>query len=100
MMMCPQWRNECRYTFNIHNSSLDISGLDADEDPVRADCLHCPYDILIGDSRCFSSFRLSREEDEIVHGDDALEHPVFIHDRESSNFFSLHGVQGRMDIIG
>lgn len=53
---------------------------------MRADRLHCPYDILIGESRCLSPFRLSGEEDEIVHGDDALEHSVFIHDREPSDF--------------
>lgn len=72
MMNYPQWRtgSSCPYKFNIYNSSLNIFGLDADEDSVRADRLHRPHDILVGESRCLSPFRLSGEEDEIVYGGD------------------------------
>jgi len=57
---------------------------------VRTDRLHRPHDIFVGESRCLSPFRLSGEEDKIVHRDDALEYPVVTHDREPSDLFPFH----------
>lgn len=94
----PQGRPEYWYKFNIHHSALHISDLDADEGPVRADRLHRPLDIFVGESQRLSPFRLSGEEKEIVYGEDALEYPVFIRDREPSDFFPFHDVHADVAI--